>query len=298
MLLKSIRTEKIFKSIFIFTIIFLAINFISSFIKYNEKRINDEIINKIENRMIYITSDNEIDTFDRLKSFFHVQDVYYDLPQIECNVDKIGVYYIKFLNPSINLKNIVKISSNEDGIIIPKKIFDFYKMTSDDNVNIMINKKEISYFVSAFYSDDENNYIYIKKSNEIINNLFKKFDYIVVVDHAENKDEVINLLNKNNYTIKYVNDTLENEYKTYNDLNELLYKFNLFCYVFLVLILLMLTISNIMEKKYIISLLKSTGYSNKLIVAIVYINSLIIFLISNFITLIILVIIDYIFNLL
>ena len=123
-LLRVFRIKKMKLYIFILTFLFFIINVIGLLINSANTKINDEIINKLENRIIYIHS-HEKDKIDVIKTISNIENVYYNLEPFLVNYNEDEKLYFKHINPLSNIKIISGKSNNlnSNEIIIPNTLF-------------------------------------------------------------------------------------------------------------------------------------------------------------------------------
>lgn len=266
---KNIVSSKIKLYIFLLLFITIVLNGINLSINYINKKITNEILNKIENRSIYVTSDESLDKLVEIKSINHVQDVYYNLPNLEVDYNGV-VNYLKVFNPFIyNYDDISFLEKNE--IIISKRVSENNNLKIDDEIILNYLNKPFTFKIKKIYDETDNlgNYIYISNNNEILNNFNYKNDYFVLIDNSDNYDDVIKSLKMIGCKLKFKDVKYENELLTYKDILFNLNFFFLVSYFILILCFFVILILNITEKKYSIALLKNFGYSNYNILRIV-----------------------------
>lgn len=301
-IIKCLETNKIKLYSFTLFSLMILINIISMIINFSKIRMKNEIIDKPENRVIYVSSEKDLDNYETIKNILHVEDVYYntDLPTVKMN--EYSDFKLKYINPTVQVKTLYGKSSNfnENEVIISENIAESLnidiKSNTNNKIKIFLNGTEIELFVVGIYENDNinENYIYIP-SNSCINKLvYNKNQYIILIDSMENYDVVVRKLEEYNCFIQYKNDSLIKEIKVYQDVNVFLENFLYISYFFLIIVLLIILLFNISEKKYNIALLKSIGYSEKKIINSILHSYIIIFSVSFLISIFIFKIVDII----
>lgn len=90
LIVKCLKSDKI--KIYILLILFsiFVINIVSSLTNFIENNLEKEILNKVENRIVYASSTDDIDRYDEIESFNHVENVYYNIEPILANCNNIN----------------------------------------------------------------------------------------------------------------------------------------------------------------------------------------------------------------
>lgn len=293
-MIKCLKSDKI--KIYTLLIIFsvFVINIVSTLTNFIENDLDKQIINKEENRIIYASSNNNVDRFDEILSSPYVTNVYYNIDPILANCNEKD-YYIKHFNPTVKLKrvagNINEIKENE--VIVPKSFIRYDEMKLNDNLgkNVVIKFDDMNFYfrISGIYDDNnQNQYIYISSKSKINKLIDNKTNYIVLVNQQKNISKVSEILsNMNCYNQYNIDISAERELLIYKDINKVFIGFSKVCYLFLVIIIFILIILNISEKKYNIALMKTVGYSNKFIANVIFLIFSIIFIFSLLISIIV-----------
>lgn len=298
LIVKCLKSDKI--KIYILLILFsiFVINIVSSLTNFIENNLEKEILNKVENRIVYASSTDDIDRYDEIESFNHVENVYYNIEPILANCNNIN-YYIKHFTPTIKLKRIIgnvkRIKENE--VIVPKSFVNKYGMEINNclkkRISIKIGDTKFYFKISGVYNDDEQNQYIFFSSKSLINKFINnKTDYIILVDSYDNIPIVAEYLNNMEYNIQYIDNTAKNELLIYTDIYKIFIEFSKLCYIFLIIIIFILLVLNISEKKYNIALMKTLGYSNNFIASIIIIIFTLLLLFSLLISGILIKVID------
>lgn len=304
---KILKTNKIKTYIFVLSFLIFVINILSLSVDLTKNKLEREIINKEENRIMYITSDDSKDKYELISSFQNIQEVYYNIEPFLVKCHEFNSCYFRYFNSKLKLD--IKLGKKSDlgynEIIIPETILNRYNKNIDDIINkkiaILIENQEIELTISGIYSNgNQEEYIYISNDNDINKYIKNKNKYIVLIDDIKNYDKVEKFLNDNGFYIDFVDDSLKNEKQTYQDIINVLGFFASLCYLFLLFVYFALLLVNIVEKKYNIALLKTFGYSNIFILNILLLIFIIISLCSFIISILIIKLVDlllmYIFD--
>ncbi len=277
LLFKTIKTDKAKYYILLFSFMIFVINIIALIINSTERKVDIQIINKIENRAMYVISNDGTDKSKLIKSLPNVQDVSYNTGSFYAKCNKFDKCSFKFINPLIKL-NLVKGKINNLGYneaIVSEKFLSKNNKNIEDVINkkikVIIENQSIELTIVGVYSNtgSDNYYIYISNDNNI-NKLIKNSNrYIVLINNRSSYKKVEKKLKDNDCSIEFIDDSYQNEVQTYKDINNILRGFFLLCYITLLLMFLFLLFSNIAEKSYSIALLKTFGYSNIFILILI-----------------------------
>ncbi len=158
---KNIVSSKLKLYILLLLFITIILNSINLSINYINNKVTNEILNKIENRSIYVISDDLSDKLVEIKSINHVEDVYYNLPNLQ--VDFYGlVNYLKVFNPFLHNYGDVKFLEKNE-IIVSKKLCKNNNMKIGDEITLNYLNKPFVFKIKEIYdkTDILENYIYI-----------------------------------------------------------------------------------------------------------------------------------------
>ena len=191
----KIKNNKLYTLLIAFLII---ITNIISICKNNiSLKIDKEIIDKIENRIIYVQS-NDYDKLSVISNLDNVEYVYYSKEPIIAKY-KEDTYLVKYIDEELikkkNLSFYGKLSPNQ--VIVPKKIV--YDAKNSNNINLrIVTQYENDIFVNIYtYYDDEldSNTIYIGNKS-ILNKKVDGINFIELVGANDNDDKNTNIENK------------------------------------------------------------------------------------------------------
>ena len=260
-----LRNIKIYKKYFIILIsIFLFIFLILTIDSYYKYSYNKEVVNNLNNRIVKVNVFNVIDKnkiFNDLKNDKTVNLIYKDFPYI--NDKNTNLSYINDENLNIIYgKRINDLNINE--IIISQNLKSKYKI--NNNYTFEYNKKIYNFKVVGYYKTDSNN-IYA------------------------NLETILNILNDNNlefssnYLILILNSYTDSV-KMINKLNTM--KYILFIILVIIFVILYLIINSIMDfEKKDIGYMLISGYLRKDIFKILFLKTIIILILTYFISFII-----------
>lgn len=266
---KNIVSSKAKLYIFLLLFIIIILNGIDLSINCINNKITNEILNKIENRSIYVISNDLTDKLTEIEPIEHVEHVYYDLSKIEVEYNGI-LNYAKIFNPFLQKYDNIKFLE-ENEVIISERLCVNFHLKIGDEISLSHYNQSFVFKIKEIYSETDKmeNYIYISNNNELINSLNNKNEYFVLIDSSYNYNEVMDNLELNGCKLKFKDVKYENELLIYKDILFSLNFFFIIIYSILILCFFVILILNITEKKYSIALLKNFGYSNYSILKII-----------------------------
>ncbi len=278
-LYKSIfRNKKNYIYIIITSLIFFVLIACNIYSEYYQYLKNDIIGEKKENRTLEV---------------LNVDEEY--LQNIQNNVDFEKVYATypiegKINQTKIEIKNIIEIQndSNENDVIINKKLAQEYKLNVGDEIIINVfgisEKLKIVKFTDQQYTKVYVNRLIIEKIKHQHN--LKPTSIIFVIKKYENVGKWLELFNQNGYIAYIENSSGEQEIK---DLNKLIRISNFFIYVLIaigiIIVILFFKSIEIESIKYN-SLLKKIGFNNYKIIFYNFTKKNIVLIISMIISII------------
>lgn len=291
---KSIISSKIKFYIFLLVLITFILNGLNLSTHYINNKIDNDILNKVENRSFYVICDNAKIDIKTIENIDHIKHVSYDFQPIEVNYNE-NLFYIKIFNKFIQKYD--KISHlNDNEIIISEAMAKQFHIEKDNSILIKYLERSFEFRVKKIYNDKDNmgNYIYISEQSELIKYIKEKNTYFILIDDYNNFNKVINDLKSYGCELKFKNAEYENELLTYQDILLNLNFFFIMTYLILAFCLFSILVFNIVEKKYNIALLKNFGYSNSSILKILIFEHLFFIIMIYCINIIIFEIISYI----
>lgn len=291
---KSIISSKIKFYIFLLVLITFILNGLNLSTHYINNKIDNDILNKVENRSFYVICDNAKIDIKTIENIDHIKYVSYDFQPIEVNYNE-NLFYIKIFNKFIQKYD--KISHlNDNEIIISEAMAKQFHIEKDNSILIKYLERSFEFRVKKIYNDKDNmgNYIYISEQSELIKYIKEKNTYFILIDDYNNFNKVINDLKSYRCELKFKNAEYENELLTYQDILLNLNFFFIMTYLILAFCLFSILVFNIVEKKYNIALLKNFGYSNSSILKILIFEHLFFIIMIYCINIIIFEIISYI----
>lgn len=256
---KSLISSKIKFYMFLLIFIIIILNGLNLTTHYINNKINNDILNKVENRSFYVTCNNNIKKIEKIE---HIEYISYDFQPVEVNYNNIR-FYAKIFNKFIQKYDKID-DLNHNEIIISEAMAKQFHFKKNNIIIIKYLEKSFEFKVKEIYSDRVNmgNYIYISEQSQLINYIDEKNSYFILIDDYSNYNEAINNLETFECKLKFKNSDYENELLTYQDVLLNLNFFFAITYLILVFCLSLILVLNIVEKKYNISLLKNFGYSN------------------------------------
>lgn len=291
---KSIISSKIKFYISLLVLITFILNGLNLSTHYINNKIDNDILNKVENRSFYVICDNAKIDIKTIENIDHIKYVSYDFQPIEVNYNE-NLFYIKIFNKFIQKYD--KISHlNDNEIIISEAMAKQFHIEKDNSILIKYLERSFEFRVKKIYNDKDNmgNYIYISEQSELIKYIKEKNTYFILIDDYNNFNKVINDLKSYRCELKFKNAEYENELLTYQDILLNLNFFFIMTYLILAFCLFSILVFNIVEKKYNIALLKNFGYSNSSILKILIFEHLFFIIMIYCINIIIFEIISYI----
>lgn len=297
-LFKILKPYKIKFYLLLLIIFSFTLNIITLSSNYLSITLDKNIINKEDNRIIYISSKKSSNEYKIIKKIPNIQQVFYNSEPVLAKSELLGATYLKYKSPTEKIKKvqgrISNLKSNE--IVIPQALLKKNNIANKDIINkkilFRIDNHAIDFIVVGIYQSKNNQYIYVSNNSNI--NQYSQFSnkYILIITDRKKLNDIENQLNKYQISIDYINDSSQNESQTYQDILNILNGFITICYVVLIVIYLILLYSTIKEKEYSIALLKSLGYSYYLILVILLCNFINIMLLSACISLCFIKVID------
>lgn len=286
LMLKFLRINRYKFYILLLSLLILTINLINLLTNYMNEKVNNNVINTVKNKMMYVASNDESDKFNSLKSLKNVDGIYYNEDAFYIETEKYGICKLKYFNPSIGLKKYKGIVSgiNKNDVIIPKSFLQENNIKLQDILHKKIRLRKdnelIELYVVGIYNNTDDDCLYISSNN--VSNEFKKNKkkYALLLSDEKMYKVVEKQLKNYDCYIDYVDDSLKSEKETYKDIDNILNIFFLICYILLLMIFLILIFSNIVDNKYNIALLKVFGLNDTRISLFLLLNFIIIFLIS------------------
>lgn len=293
----KIKNNKLYTLLIAFLII---ITNIISICKNNiSLKIDKEIIDKIENRIIYVQS-NDYDKLSVISNLDNVEYVYYSKEPIIAKY-KEDTYLVKYIDEELikkkNLSFYGKLSPNQ--VIVPKKIV--YDAKNSNNINLrIVTQYENDIFVNIYtYYDDEldSNTIYIGNKS-ILNKYFNslEYNYLVVLKHKEDYKKIENKFRSIDCSLQYIGLENEEEFIIYREISTILNAFFLFFIVILFLIIYYLVRLYMNENIFNIAILKTFGYRTFLILFIITTYFFIVSSITNVFSILSFIFLDNIMN--
>ncbi len=281
---KNIVASKISLYIFILSFITIILNGLNLSINYINDKINNEILNKTENRSFYIIDNNSMNDIKTLENIDHIEYVSYDFQPIKVDYKNYS-FYIKVFNRFEQKYTKVNCLKNNE-IIISEAMAKQFHIKKDTTITVNFSKKNFEFKIKEIYNQKDNmgNYMYISRKNELIECVNDKNNYFVLIDDFSNYNEVINSLESYGCSLKFKNSDYNHELLTYKDILLNLNLFFTIIYIILFFCFFSILVLNIIEKKYDIALLKHFGYSNYKILKILIFEYLFLILVIYGIT--------------
>lgn len=279
-------------NIFLFLLI-ITINIVSGLTNFVVTETDKQIINTIDNRTIYIYSNDNKDKMNEIQLISHLEKINYNIDPVIIKYGESKIFYLKYFNHIDSVLDGIN-EPNKNEIIVPESFY--YELISQnkntDSISININNNTVSFIISGKYDDKYAHLqnVYVSSDNEIGKFIDDKYEYIALLDDNRNYEYVKERLEKIGCSIKiyYSND---NELHMYKSINNVLRLFSIVCYALLTLIFILILFNNVVDNIYDIALLKSFGFNYKIIcfaIMIKYYRKLIVsFFSSSFLFLII-----------
>lgn len=285
-----LRNIKIYKKYFIILIsIFLFIFLILTIDSYYKYSYNKEVVNNLNNRIVKVNVFNVIDKnkiFNDLKNDKTVNLIYKDFPYI--NDKNTNLSYINDENLNIIYgKKINDLNINE--IIISQNLKSKYKI--NNNYTFEYNKKIYNFKVVGYYKTDSNNiYANLETILNILNdnNLEFSSNYLILILNSYTDSvKMINKLNQDNIDANFIDYTGLQNMKEYKKILNTM-KYILFIILVIIFVILYLIINSIMDfEKKDIGYMLISGYLRKDIFKILFLKTIIILILTYFISFII-----------
>lgn len=269
-LLKIFKVKQWRIYVFFFTTCFLVLHTITLIFEYTINKIDSDIIEKVNNRLIYVKNNDGLDKYMKLSQITNVEKVYYDNQEVQVIFEETSVA-VNTEKPTSDVKIISGKSMDKDlnSILVPNYIVDKgIKIDMggllDKQISIYHNGVSYELKIIGLYDNIDNKNVFYVSNDFFNNNFYTPNEYIVLINKQMNVKNVSEEVRKCNCTTS-IDDSYKNELQTYQTIKKILILFNVICLSVILVILLIIMMTNIIEKKYSIALLKSQGFSNLMI---------------------------------